>query len=131
MMNGPGPANRPAIRKSPLVEAAWTLDSVPATSPERQASIAGFDLEEVFELPAVDVADSHVFAVRSMQADLAATDANGQQAFGPDPVFQGKTGGNGHRSVLPSARIAVAASSALMSWRASASSTSARPRGAD
>ena len=30
MVNGPGPANRPAIRKSPLVVAAWTRDSVAA-----------------------------------------------------------------------------------------------------
>ena len=96
---------------------------------EGDAAVAELDGEHVGELAAMAVADADSRAVDGPEPGAAIGQADGQQPGRPDVVVEaGARRGGGHRGVLPSARIAAAASSALISWRARACRISSRLR---
>ena len=92
---------------------------------DREAALAGLDIEAVGQRRSVPVFDTDGLAVDAVEPDVPAAELEDEQSFGADLMLEGRRGA-AHRALLPSERMAWAASSALISRRASRSRMSSR-----
>ncbi len=91
---------------------------------ELEVTLARIDRERVREGPLVERAHAGRVALDAADRDVAGGEPEDEPATWADPLLDARAGslaGLAHRSALPSARMAVAASSALISRRASRS----------